>query len=198
MCDFRGDAGISVIHAIKVSPKGASFEIADRHDFIKGMLVTDCDFGMKSGIYATDWTQGWDQPLKGRIYRIFDPGNDADAAIADTRRLLDEGMTERPISELVALLNNADQRVRFEAQWELADRGDAGRDALLNVAIMDTVRRARLHGIWGLWQFALRGKVPAQLLPMLERTFAMERVEVRRAYRGLWRYFVCTGTRRGQ
>ncbi|MBL9119041.1 MAG: class I SAM-dependent methyltransferase [Phycisphaerae bacterium] len=48
------------------------------------------------------------------------------------------------------------------------------------------------------WMGVNHVRMSGQLLPMLERTFAMERVEVRRAYRGLWRYFVCTGTRRGQ
>ncbi len=177
MCDFRGDAGISLIHAIKLAQKGAAFEVAERTDFLKGMLVTDCDFGMHSGIYASDWTQGWDQPMKGRIYRVFENDDAADGAMAETRKLLGEGMTQRSDSNLAQLLSHADQRVRFEAQWALADRGDAGRAVLLSAAERGTSLLARLHGIWGLWQMGLKGASPNELIALLDDADAEVRAQ---------------------
>ncbi|MDZ4861190.1 MAG: PVC-type heme-binding CxxCH protein [Candidatus Hydrogenedentes bacterium] len=166
MCDFRGDANVSLVHAIKMSAKGASFEIADRHDFLKGMLVTDCDFGMRAGLYATDWTQGWNQPMKGRIYRIFNSVDDL--AMDETRAILAEGMTNRSVADLAALLSHADQRVRYEAQWALADRGDDGRQTLLSAAQKGGTPLARLHGIWGLWHLGLRGIAPEELVALVD------------------------------
>src|SRR5262249_9040532 len=50
------------------------------------------------------------------------------------------------------LLGHADMRIRQEAQFELAARGNAG--PLRNVAIGKGLRLARLHAIWGLGQIA--------------------------------------------
>lgn len=124
MCDFRGDASTSRIHAFKVKPKGASFEVEDVHDFITGVLATDADFAPGGGLYLTDWVQGWDKPKKGRIYRITNAAIKKDRTVQQTKKLLGEGMVNRTEMALGELLLHPDQRVRLEAQWELARRGD--------------------------------------------------------------------------
>lgn len=168
MCDFRGAANISLIHAVRMAPKGAAFEVVSKEEFMKGMLATDADFGMNGGLYASDWTEGWDQPKKGRIYRIFAPGTEGDPSIAETKALLAEGMTARSVKALTSLLGHADQRVRFEAQWALADRGAEGRKALLRAAQNGSHPLARLHSVWGLWQRALAGEPAPELIALLE------------------------------
>ncbi len=169
LCDFRGNANMSLIHAFRVEPKGASYELVGRHDFINHVLATDVDFGVDGGIYLTDWVQGWDQPLKGRMYRVFDPEHVDQALVDETKQLLAEGMAERPDAELLSLMEHADQRVRFEAQYALADRGAAAMP-LFAERVEDTSHRlARLHGIWGLWQLALAGEsVSDTLAPFLK------------------------------
>ncbi|MFP6581293.1 MAG: PVC-type heme-binding CxxCH protein [Candidatus Hydrogenedentota bacterium] len=167
LCDFRGDPNGSLIHAIQVEEDGAGFKIADRHDFSKQALATDVDFGMDGGIYFTDWVAGWDKTSKGRIYRIAEPGVSKQPLVAETRTLLAEGMTERSDAELLKLLSHADMRVRFEAQYELADHGAKGLTTFKNALTQDELF-PKLHGIWGLWQQMLAGDIEAsELIPYL-------------------------------
>ena len=169
LADFRGDAGRSLIHAFQVQPKGAGFELVNRRDFANHMLVTDVDFGMKPGIYFSDWTQGWDQPMKGRLYRIHEPALAEDALHAETVRLLGEGMAHRAPAELENLLGHADQRVRLEAQYALADLGADALPIFSRAATGGKNLMARLHGIWGQWQLMLQDDGDATaLLPLLE------------------------------
>lgn len=168
LADFRGDAGRSLIHAFQVQPNGAGFELVNRRDFANHMLVTDVDFGMKPGIYFSDWTQGWDQPMKGRLYRIHETALDGDPENAEAVRLLGEGMTQRNASELEGLLGHADQRVRLEAQYALADRHADALPVFSRAATGGKNLMARIHGIWGQWQLMLQGDADGTaLLPLL-------------------------------
>lgn len=169
LCDFRGDKDRSLIHAFQVTPKGAGFELVNRRDFSSHMLATDVEFGMKPGIYFSDWTQGWDQPMKGRLYRIFEPAQEEDAVHADAVQLLREGMRHRTPQELAVLLGHADQRVRFEAQYALADLHGDALPVLAAAANSGGALFTRLHAIWGQWQLLLQGDVGVQaLLPLLK------------------------------
>jgi quinoprotein glucose dehydrogenase len=150
LCDFTGDPGTSKIHGFALSPQNAGFALAEHEEFVRGSLVTDCDFGPDGALYFSDWTQGWNQTDKGRVYRVFDPSARASSAARETRRLLGEGQTRRPDGELVALLAHADQRVRQEAQFELAARGANGRRILEQAAGSSSSLLARVHAIWGL------------------------------------------------
>ncbi len=181
LCDFRGDAGRSLIHAFEVAPSGASFEVVERRDFASHMLATDVEFGMKPGIYFSDWVQGWDKPMKGRIYRIHEPNLAEDGVHAEAVQLLRDGMAQRTPEALRGLLGHADQRVRLEAQYALADLGPAA------LAHFDAVARSgegpftRLHGIWGQWQLLLQGDIDgATLLPLLSDTDAEVRLQAAR------------------
>lgn len=158
LCDFRGDPNGSLIHAIEVEEDGAGFKIKQRQDFIKQVLATDCDFGMDGGLYLTDWVAGWDKPQKGRIYRVAEPGIENQPDVADTRKILAAGMLKRTEAELFNLLSHIDMRVRFEAQYELADRSDAGLSTFKK-ALSEGKGFARYHGIWGLWQLLLAGEI---------------------------------------
>ncbi|MBX3179602.1 MAG: HEAT repeat domain-containing protein [Candidatus Hydrogenedentes bacterium] len=168
LCDFRGDKDRSLIHAFQVAPKGASFELVNRRDFSNHMLATDVEFGMRPGLYFSDWTQGWDQPMKGRLYRVFEPAQENNATHAEAVRLLREGMAHRTPGELAGLLGHADQRVRLEAQWALADLHEAALPIFDAAANAGATLFARLHGIWGQWQLLLQGDIDgATLLPLL-------------------------------
>ena len=69
-------------------------------------------------------------------------------------------MFKRPTAELAKLLGHVDQRVRLEAQYELADR--AGFDLLASAALATVLGSAeahplaRLHAVWALGQVARR------------------------------------------
>ncbi len=171
VCDFRGEAGNSSVYSFAVRPKGATFEAADGHEFVRGVLATDCDFGPDGGFYVSDWVQGWDLTGKGRIYRFADPEAAKNPAVAEVKKLLAEGFDKRPIEELTGLLGHVDQRVRQEAQFALAERGAAARPALARMAKGGKDRLARLHAVWGLGQLGRRdAHVLEDLRPLLKDT----------------------------
>ncbi|MDB5172115.1 MAG: hypothetical protein JWN51_888 [Phycisphaerales bacterium] len=178
MVDFRGGHGNSVVHSFAMKPKGATYELADHGEFIKGMLATDIDFSPRGGMYACDWVDGWNKPGKGRIYRIFDAVAQKDPIVEETRKLLAEGFDKRANDELVKLLNHRDHRVRQNAQFALADRGAAAIPLFTQTAAKSDSHLARLHAIWGLGQIG--EKSPAALdavLPLLADSDAEVRAQ---------------------
>lgn len=166
MCDYRGQAVTSGIWAFKNKPKGASFEltsvdgkpitrdtkIQDASIFY-GTGVVDAEQGPDGSLYVADWTQGWDRPFRGRIYRVVDEQIADSAIVAETKKLIGEGMEKRSAEELIKLLSHADMRVRQEAQFALAAKGPESIAALAATAAK-TGSIARLHAIWGLGQIA--------------------------------------------
>jgi quinoprotein glucose dehydrogenase len=114
MCDFRGGTG-SGIYSFACKAKGASFDVVDRNEFLWELLVTDCDFGYDGSLYVSDWINGWNKTGKGRIYRVFDARRAGSPLIAETKRLMSEGFTQRSPTELVGLMTHPDMRVRQEA-----------------------------------------------------------------------------------
>lgn len=159
LCDFRGGPN-SLVHSFALRPRGAGFEAHDETEFITGFLCTDVEFGPDGGVYVSDWVKGWDKTDKGRIYRVTDPVQMKSLAVIEVRKLLAEGFSRRSEAELARLLGHQDQRVRLEAQWELAARAlnsDAAFERLSTTAEKGETR-ARLHAVWGLAQIAQAGR----------------------------------------
>ncbi len=129
LADFRGSSNGSGVRSFTVKPKGAAYELADSTQLLWGILATDVDFGPDGALYVSDWVQGWEMTGKGRIDKLTDPSVDRTKA-DEVKRLLAEGFEKRVTDELIKLLAHADQRVRQEAQFALADRGEAAIDAL--------------------------------------------------------------------
>ncbi len=149
LCDFRGGPGQSGVRSFANRPKGASFELIDQHEFVWGVLATDCDFGMDCAFYLSDWVDGWNKTGKGRIYKIADPDQAKSAAVLELKKLMAEGMSKRGLPELATLLAHKDLRVRQEAHLALAARGKEGLATSSKVA-KDGKGLARLHAIWAL------------------------------------------------
>ncbi len=152
LCDFKGTSTRSLIHTFTVEPKGASFGLTNRRDFMNDILCTDVEFGPDSNLYVSDWTEGWDKPGKGRIYRVAQTNETKDPLVAETKRLIGEGFEKRDDKELIRLLAHKDMRVRQESQFELASRGSKSLEALVKVAQDSTNQLARIHAIWGVGQ----------------------------------------------
>ena len=164
LCDFRGGTG-SGVWAIRNTPKGATFEMK-AEQFVWEILATDVEFGYDGGVYISDWTNGWDRPGKGRLYRFEHPEIAGQPAAKQTAKLMADGFTKREPAELARLLAHPDMRIRLEAQFELAGRGDAAAEPFAAVAKKPgTNPLARLHAIWGLGQIGR--KAPAALKPVL-------------------------------
>lgn len=168
LCDFRGSSG-SGVHSFAVKPKGASFEVVDRTDFVWEVLVTDGEFGFDGSYYISDWVNGWNKPGKGRIYRIYDPAVKSNPVVAEMKKLFAEGFSQRSTTELAGLLAHPDMRVRQEAQFALVEKGDASIPTLALVARKSESVPSRLNGVWGLGQLARKSpKAVDALLPLLE------------------------------
>jgi quinoprotein glucose dehydrogenase len=125
--------------------------MVDQHEFVWSVLATDADFGMDGALYLTDWVDGWGLPKKGRIYKVSDPAAAKDPVVQSVKKLMAEGMTQRPVAELARLLEHPDMRVRQEAQFALAEKGRDAVSALTEVA-RGGKQLARLHAVWGLGQ----------------------------------------------
>ncbi len=162
LCDFRGSPANSGIHSFALKPQGAGFEMVDHTKFFWGILATDAQFSPDGRLYVTDWVQGWDPRGQGRIYRLYDPGLVKQSVVWETKEMIAEGMEKRSPKELQALLDHPDQRIRLEAQFELAARaltirvapelGQKYIDILAAVATGARDQLPRLHAIWGLGQ----------------------------------------------
>lgn len=169
--DFPGG-----VWAFTVKPQGASYVVDHKEKFLWNCWPTDVDFGPDGAAYILDWVSGWGQTPRGRIYRITPspaPGEREAALVAESRRLLGEGMASRQNKELLSLLGNPDRRVRLEAQWELAGRGSNSLSGFARVAKSGQGRLPRLHALWGIAQIvrdlstAQGAEELASLLPLL-------------------------------
>ena len=153
LVDFRGGpAGGSGVYTLKNQPKGAGFELAEVKPFLTNLLPTDVEFGYTGGFYVSDWITGWEPHGKGRIYRVFDPKAAQTPVVAETRKLIAEGIGRKGESheELARLLSHPDMRVRQAAQFALADAGALR--TLIGVLRNGTNRLARIHAVWALGQ----------------------------------------------
>ena len=178
LSDFRGGASASVVHEFAIEPAGAFFKLKERHDFVKGILTTDVDFGVDGSLYVLDWVESWGGVGKGRIYKFTDPNADKKLQ-EETRRLIEEGMSKRSETDLATLLAYPDQRIRQAAQFELVDR-DINKAAPIfaGVAKANANELARLHAMWGLGQFGRKNaNALSPLVPLLEDPSAEVRAQ---------------------
>jgi quinoprotein glucose dehydrogenase len=170
VCDFQGASSRSGVYSFAVKPRGAAFELVDGHEFIKGILATDCDFGPDGAFYVSDWVNGWYPPGKGRLYRFVNTEAASAPVIAETKGLLAEGFAGKSPDELATLLGHADQRVRQEAQFALADRGAEAIPVLAKAAKESANPLARLHAVWGLGQVGRKTNAAEAFEPVLALT----------------------------
>lgn len=165
ICDFRGTASQSGIQSFRIPRKGAHFDIADIEKPFWQVLATDCEFGPDGRFYISDWVDGWNGIGKARIYAFEDERTKQDATRVEVAELLAADASKMDADQLVTLLGHEDRRVRFKAQWELAERGDL--ESLRNV-IGNASSVAMQHAVWGMGQLLTHGNTEvAQWLGVL-------------------------------
>lgn len=189
MCDYRGAAATSGIWAFKPKPKGASFDLTsvdgkpitrdtkiDEASIFFGTGVVDAEQGPDGSLYVADWTQGWDRPFRGRVYRVVDESQSDSALVLETKQLIAQGMAKRGPGELLKLIGHKDVRVRQEAQFALAAKGESSVTPLAGVATQGPALLPRLHAIWALGQI---GKTAPEALKDLTKLLSDKELEVR-------------------
>jgi quinoprotein glucose dehydrogenase len=163
LADFRGQASLSGVYAIRLAPRGAGLRLATSTKLAWGVLVTDVDFGPDGAFYLSDWVEGWNPTGKGRIYRVTDGGmTEPTPSFEAPATVLASDLRKRPAPELAGLLAHPDARVRLETQLALADAGFAW--DLGHAAIEGATLETRLAGIWGLG-YMLRRKITPRAHP---------------------------------
>jgi len=182
MTDFPGG-----VRHFKVQKSGAGFTVENPKDYLQdnsgdqmngklvwGLYPVDIEFGPDGGAYVLDWVFGWEKTGKGRIYRIHDSSVDASSLVKETKAILAEGFAGRSSADLAGLLEHRDQRVRQEAQFELAQRGSKSFPVLLKRIKPGQPQLARIHAIWGIGQIARQSeKAGNRIRPV---TQALDRV----------------------
>ncbi|MEZ6195086.1 MAG: HEAT repeat domain-containing protein [Planctomycetota bacterium] len=171
LCDFTGSRKHSGIRTFKLAPDGAGLAMVEDGWFLKGLLATDVVVGADDEIYVCDWVSGWDGPGRGRVYAFRNEEALALPAAREAVELLRRGhLRGLPSERLATLLGHADQRVRLQAQYALADDAPDGRARLEAVARDGHAPRlARIHALWGLGQIGRReADVAATLAPLLD------------------------------
>jgi putative heme-binding domain-containing protein len=152
---FVGSPAVSTIQGFTVAPQGAGFKLDKDTAVVRGgILTTGVRFGPDGKLYLADWIEGWDPKGKGRIWTLDVPEAAANPARAEVKSLIAADFKSRSVADLVGLLGHADMRIREKAQFELVDR-NAFAD-LLGVARKNSNQLARIHGMWGLHQLALK------------------------------------------
>ena len=174
LCDFRGGPSNSGIRSFRLDPQGAFYKLAEDAQPIWNCLPTDLTFGPDGYIYMSDWVDGWVGLGKGRIFRLSDPNHVDSEIVRNVSELLQSDWNQRSEADLIGDLEHADQRVRLEAQWELALRGNVEVFATaLKSESMSSI--ARLHCVWALDQIAranslLKEKVLTAIRTQLQHT----------------------------
>lgn len=178
LCDFRGASSHSGVHQIRMKPKGAGFEVTELKNFVWGTLATDVDMGPDGNVYILDWVHGWRDPQRGRIYRVYDPNHRGSEHETELRNLIAQGMADCSLDALAGLLSHSNMRVRRDAQYELAHRGEQA-VAILRKLTEDasTAQLAQIHAVWALGQIARAGSQAAA--DAVVRTLAASDDEVR-------------------
>jgi quinoprotein glucose dehydrogenase len=154
LADFRGGPAGSSVRSFRLRPKGASFEPYDEEETFKNVLATDVEFGPDGAVWVSDWVQGWNGEGKGRIWRFL-PAEPQPVGDVDVATLLAGDWSTVNAEQLVQLLKHADRRLRLEAQWELARRGDASPFESIATDQSQPLL-ARVHALTGLCQIARR------------------------------------------
>ena len=151
---FTGAPARASIQAFKLEPQGAGFRLTNDTAVVRDLLVTGVRFGPDGALYLADWITGWEPKERGRIWKVDVPAAAANPLRGEVKTLIAADFKTKSLADLSALLRHADMRIRQKAQFELVDRNASAE--LLAVARKSSNQLARIHGMWGLHQLALK------------------------------------------
>jgi len=139
------------INAFKVEENGAAYMMADDQRVATGTAYVGCNFGPDGALYVADWQGGYPLKEKGAVWKLDDPKEAGSAIQKEVATFLKTGPSKVSDTDLAKRLGHADQRVRLDAQWELATRKKW--ELLQTIAKNSAAPQlARIHALWGLSQ----------------------------------------------
>ena len=168
VAEFVGNPSRSKVHAFRLKPRGASFELDDEHVVVQGILTSGIAFGPDGALYLADWINGWGTKNEGRIWKLDVPGGSDTVVRKEVKNLLASDLEAVSRKKLAALLEHDDMRVRQKAQFALATKGKKGMRTFRSVAKKSTNQLARIHALWGLAQLTRQqSRYGKELMPYL-------------------------------
>ncbi|MDB6078261.1 MAG: hypothetical protein JWO82_2008, partial [Akkermansiaceae bacterium] len=141
-----------LLFSFKTEPQGAGFRMTDSHQVDKGPAYVGCNFGPDGALYLADWAGGYPLKEKGAVWKIDDAGAKDSPLRREVAKMLKEGPAKVAEAELLKRLKHPDQRVRSEAQGELARRSDGVALLAKAAAAWKDEPLACTHALWGLTQ----------------------------------------------
>ncbi|MEH6593551.1 MAG: PVC-type heme-binding CxxCH protein, partial [Halioglobus sp.] len=153
LADYVFAPVVSHLWSFAVTPEGAGFEIDDAHKFATNKLFIDQVFGYDGALYTLSASTFGDNRA---IHKMYQETPAQPQLIAEVQSLFQQGFEQLENTHLQQLLGHADQRVRREAQFELAAREQV---TLLAAVAHDTNAELlpRIHAVWGLGQTGQAG-----------------------------------------
>jgi quinoprotein glucose dehydrogenase len=168
--EFVGNPAKSGIHAFKLKPSGATFELQQTEKILGGILPTGLDWAPDGSLMVADWINGWGTKNYGRVWKLDDQQGAASELRKETQRLLSLDVKKLSEADLESQLYHEDLRVRQQAQFELAKRGDKGARVFEKVIAQREHQLARINAIVGTTQLArlVDMKYAKSLIPLLK------------------------------
>ena len=166
LCEFP----IQKVTAFKTQPEGAYFKMVDEHIFLFGMMASAINFGPDGSLYIANWDGKWQPNELGSIWRVDNPSIRKSEPRKKVTNLLRSNFKNHSHLFLGSLLSHQDQRIRLEAQFELAKR-DRFEDMLKIVTDASLPKLARIHAMWGIGQLKQnkqRDEVLTKKLPLVD------------------------------
>ena len=152
VAEFVGNPTRSMVHAFRLKPKGASFELDGEEVAVKGVLTSGMAFGPDGALYLADWINGWGTKEEGRIWKLDVKENNQSEVRQEVQLILASNLKQFSRKELARLLFHDDMRVRQKAQFALAKQGKKGARVFRSIAKQQDHQLARIHALWGLAQ----------------------------------------------
>lgn len=143
-----------LIERFTLNPDGATFKLGEQENFLKGIALTDLDWGYDGKLYIADYGGGWTKSGKGNVYTLADNSKLGSPAIKEVRELFKNGIPSLKPDKLFELLAHPDQRVRQRAQFALADHQLESLPLFEKAIKPGQPIMRRLHGLWGIGQLA--------------------------------------------
>ena len=166
LCEFP----VQKVTAFKTQPEGAYFKMVDEHIFLFGMMASAINFGPDGSLYIANWDGKWQPNELGSIWRVDNPSIRKSEPRKKVTNLLRSNFKNHSNLFLVSLLSHQDQRIRLEAQFELAKR-DRFEDMLKTVTDASLPKLPRIHAMWGIGQLKQnkqRDEVLTKKLPLVD------------------------------
>ena len=164
LCEFP----VQKVTAFKTQPEGAFFKMVDEHIFLYGMMASAINFGPDGSLYVANWDGKWQPNELGSIWTVDNPMIRKSEPRKQVAKLLRSKFSNHSNLFLISLLSNKDQRIRLEAQFELAKR-DQFEEMLKTATNSNANKLARVHAMWGIGQLKpnkQRDKLLAKQLPL--------------------------------